>query len=103
MPFPSRGIEGRGTSTPFWGPGYRWFWIGGLEPGTYRVVAYRADSPNLKGAYTLGARDDNLTATADHKLVDREVKAGGLTEGIGITDWYAADLLPDWPRLAEPA
>jgi hypothetical protein len=83
------------------GPGYRWFWIGGLEPGTYRVIAYRPDSPNLRGAYTAGARDDDLTATMDHKLVDVEVKAGGLTEGIAITDWYAADLLPDRPRLAD--
>ncbi len=39
----------------------------------------------------------------DHKLVDVEVKSGGLTEGIGITDWYAADLLPDRPRLGDPA
>lgn len=85
------------------GPGYRWFWMGGLEPGKYRVVAYRPDSPNLRGAYTVGAQDDNLTATADHELVDVEVKAGSFTEGVCITDWYTADSLPDRPRLADPS
>lgn len=84
------------------GPGYRWFWIGGLEPGTYRVVAYRPDSPNLRGGFTVGARDDDLTAAANHKLVDVEVKSGRVTEGVRVTDWYAADLLPDRPRFGEP-
>lgn len=35
--------------------------------------------------------------------MDVEGKAEGLTEGIGITDWYATDLLPDRPRQADPA
>ncbi len=70
------------------GHGYRWFWFDGLDPGEYHIVAYRADHPDQKGAYTAGARDNDLTATMDHALVPVVVAGGNVTTGVRITDWY---------------
>jgi hypothetical protein len=41
------------------GFGLRWFWIDGLDPGLYHVIAYRIDRQEHRGAYTVGARDDD--------------------------------------------
>ena len=80
------------------GYGYRWFWFDDLEPGEYHVLAYRAGF-DVKGAYTVGSRDDDLTATMDHTLVPVVVKRGEVTGGVRITDWYY-DKFPPPPRRA---
>jgi hypothetical protein len=79
------------------GYGYRWFWIDGLDPGDYHIVAYRADNPDQKGAYTVGARDGDYTASADHTLIPVVVTAGNVTTGVRITDWLH-DKFPAEPR-----
>jgi hypothetical protein len=78
----------------------RWFWIDGLEPGQYHIIAYRRDQLGHRGAYSVGARDDDLTAMMDHTLVTVEVKAGEVVQGIRITDWYAMDRVPPPPPEA---
>jgi hypothetical protein len=70
------------------GYGYRWFWIDGLDPGEYHILAYRIGQPDHRGAYTIGARDNDLTATMDHTLVPVLVTSGNVTTGVRITDWY---------------
>ena len=83
---------------PVLGYGYRWFWFDDLEPGDYHVLAYQHEY-ELVGGYTVGARDDNLTASTDHTLVPVVVKRGDVTDGVEITDWYY-DKFPAEPKVA---
>ena len=77
------------------GYGYRWFWIDDVEPGEYHIVAYREGNPNQRGAYTVGSRDNDLTATMNHSLVPVVVKRTEVTDGVRITDWYYDKFPPE--------
>jgi hypothetical protein len=79
------------------GYGYRWFWFDDLEPGEYHILAYRAGY-DARGGYTVGSRDNDLTATMDHTLVAVEVKRGEVTDGVCITDWYYDKFPPPPPH-----
>jgi hypothetical protein len=83
---------------PVLGYSYRWFWFDDLDPGDYHVVAYQNDY-KMVGGYTVGARDDNLTATTDHTLVPILVKRGEVVDGVKITDWYY-DKFPAEPKVS---
>jgi hypothetical protein len=80
------------------GYGYRWFWFDDLAPGKYHVLAYRDGYEGVVGAYTVGSREHNLTATMDHTLVAVEVKRGEVTDGVRITDWYFDGFPPEPAR-----
>jgi hypothetical protein len=73
---------------------YRWFHIENLAPGGYNVVAYR-EGLEVKGAYTVGARDGGLTPTEDHTLIPVVVRAGQVTSDVWITDWYSGNFPPE--------
>jgi hypothetical protein len=53
----------------------------------------------MVGGYTVGARDDNLTATTDHTLVPISVKRGEVVDGVKFTDWYY-DKFPAEPKVS---
>ena len=64
--------------------------LGGLPPGTYRVVAYvQAAMPDFPGGYSAAVPCGLLVTCIDHTLLDVSVTAGVTTLGINPGDWYA--------------
>ena len=63
--------------------------IVGLPPGKYHVVAYLLQEPVLAGGYSEAVLCGLYFGCDDHSLVEVEVRAGRLTNGIDPADWYA--------------
>jgi hypothetical protein len=80
------------------GYGYRWFWFDDLEPGLYHVLAYR-EGYKVRGAYTVGSRENKVGPTIDHTLVAVDVHKGEVADGVRLTDWYY-DKFPPPPLRA---
>jgi hypothetical protein len=71
------------------GQGTTWS-MDGLQPGTYYVFAYTdpESGRNLVGGYTKMVPCGLQASCTDHTLIGVEVKAGQVTIGINVADWY---------------
>lgn len=72
------------------GQGTAWS-MDGLQPGTYYVFAYTdpESGGNLAGGYTKMVPCGLQASCTDHTLIAVDVKAGQVTTGINVADWYA--------------
>lgn len=66
------------------------FEITGVLPGTYYVVAYPTDY-SISGAYTKMVPCGLSVDCKDHSMIPVTVKAGEVTKGVEVKDWYAPD------------
>lgn len=64
------------------------FEIKDVEPGTYYVVAY---ANSLSGGYSQMVPCGLSVECTDHSLIPVTVKAGEITPGVEVRDWYAPD------------
>lgn len=80
------------------------FIMSGLQPGTYYVVGYLADTPSFAGAYTAAVPCGLLAECTDHSLIPVTVTAGATTGGVEVRDWYAPPgTFPSEPTSSVPA
>jgi len=70
-----------------------------LPPSTYRVVAYvREQGPELAGGYSYFVTCGMTQDCSNHRLIDVNVYAGQVTEGVDPIDFYIQPDEVDWPE-----
>lgn len=73
--------------------------ITGLPAGTYRVVAYvREQGPDLAGGYSHFVTCGMSQGCDDHRLIDVNVYAGEMAEGVDPVDFYIRPGEAGWPE-----
>lgn len=65
------------------------FTLTDVEPGEYNVVAYA--SATYAGSYTKAVPCGLSVSCEDHSIIPAMVKAGEVTKGIELKDWYAPE------------
>ncbi len=71
----------------------------GLPPGTYHVVAYvREEGPDLAGGYSYFVTCGMTQECTNHDLIDVQVSAGQVAEGVNPVDFYIQPGEADWPE-----
>lgn len=70
-----------------------------IPPSTYHVVAYvREQGPDLAGGYSYFVTCGMTQACNNHDLIDVNVYAGEVTEGVDPVDFYIQPGEADWPE-----
>lgn len=94
--YPSSGIKQiRVYAIRVDGTGYRWvssageFVIDNLPAGTYYVVGYVENHPEIVGAYSQFVVCGLSVECKDHSLIPISVAEGERVTGIRLSDWYA--------------
>jgi len=73
--------------------------IADLPPGTYHVVAYvREEGPELAGGYSYFVTCGMTVNCTNHNLVDVNVYAGQVAEGVDPVDFYIQPEEANWPE-----
>ena len=77
--------------------------MAGLPPGTYHVVAYvREQGPDLAGGYSFFVTCGMTQDCSNHRLIDVNVYAGQVSEGVDPIDFYVQPGEADWPENPAP-
>ncbi|MFW5713998.1 MAG: hypothetical protein ACOCYU_04945 [Brevefilum sp.] len=73
--------------------------ITGLPPGIYHVVAYvHEQGPDLAGGYSYFVTCGMTQDCENHRLIDVNVDAGQVTEGVDPVDFYIQPDEVNWPE-----
>ena len=67
------------------------FTIPNVSPGNYYVVAYPETNSSYAGSYTNAVACGLSVNCTDHTMIEVEVVAGKIAQGVELRDWYAPE------------